>query len=281
MRRGLILLGSCAALALPAMVMAQTPPATVPPPVASKVMAPAGWAEFRQGQADAARGDSAGALQLYKLAASKGSSDAENAIAGLYAGGEAGLPQDYAQAMRWYRISADHGNQWAQLNIGYSYYLAMGVPHDDVEAMRWYRLSAAQGNAFAEQNIGAYYANGQGGVAQDYGQALHWFGLAAAQGNPSAQFNLGNLYYAGRGVPQDYTAAMHWYRLVTDQADRWINYPVPAVRKMVAAAQYRVGSLYANGQGVAPDAAQARVWMTKAAQNDDPSAKTWLAANPG
>ena len=62
MRRGLILLGSCAALALPAMVMAQTPPTTVPPPVASKVMAPAGWAEFRQGQADAARGDSKATL---------------------------------------------------------------------------------------------------------------------------------------------------------------------------------------------------------------------------
>jgi len=56
-----------------------------------------------------------------------------------------------------------------------------GVPQDFAEAVKWYRLAANQGTAKAQAILGAMYADGQG-VPQDYVQAHMWLNLAAAQG---------------------------------------------------------------------------------------------------
>jgi len=37
-----------------------------------------------------------------------------------------------------------------------------GVPEDDAEAVRWYRLAAEQGHAHAQYNLGVKYDNGDG-----------------------------------------------------------------------------------------------------------------------
>ena len=42
-----------------------------------------------------------------------------------------------------------------------------GVPEDDAEAVRWYRLAADQGHAGAQYNLGVMYANGEGVVEDD------------------------------------------------------------------------------------------------------------------
>ena len=67
----------------------------------------------------------------------------------MYANGE-GVPQDDAEAVRWYRLAAEQGNAGAQLNLGAMYSNGEGVPQDDAEAVRWYRLAAEQGNAGAQ-----------------------------------------------------------------------------------------------------------------------------------
>ena len=77
-----------------------------------------------------------------------------------------------------------------------------GVPQDDAEAIAWYRRSAEQGNAVAQSHLGLMYANGRG-VPQDDAEAIAWYRRAAEQGNAVAQFNLGLMYAKGRGVPQD------------------------------------------------------------------------------
>jgi hypothetical protein len=53
-----------------------------------------------------------------------------------------------------------------------------GVPQGYAEALKWYRKAADQGNAHAQLNLGKMYVNGQG-VAQDYVQAYTLFNLAA------------------------------------------------------------------------------------------------------
>ena len=55
-----------------------------------------------------------------------------------------------------------------------------GVPQDDAEAVRWYRLAADQEIARAQSNLGLLYENGEG-VPQDYVQAHMWTNLAVAQ----------------------------------------------------------------------------------------------------
>ena len=63
-----------------------------------------------------------------------------------------------------------------------------GVPQDYAEALKWYRKAADQGFAKAQNNLGIMYDRGQG-VLQDYVQAHMWFNLAAAQGNERALEN--------------------------------------------------------------------------------------------
>ena len=87
-----------------------------------------------------------------------------------------------------------------------------GVPQDYQEAVKWYRLAAAQGYAPAEYSLGVAYEKGQG-VAQDYREAVKWYRLAAARGNELAQVNLGVMYTHGRGVQPDFARAHMWFNL--------------------------------------------------------------------
>ena len=59
----------------------------------------------------------------------------------MYASGQ-GVPQNYAEAMKWFRKAADQGNARAQHGIGVMYANGQGVPQNDAEAMRWYRMAA-------------------------------------------------------------------------------------------------------------------------------------------
>jgi TPR repeat protein len=49
-----------------------------------------------------------------------------------------GVPQDYAEAVRWYRKAADQGYAKAQYNLGNMYWYGRGVPQDSAQAERWY-----------------------------------------------------------------------------------------------------------------------------------------------
>ena len=92
------------------------------------------------------------------------------------------------------------------------YHTGHGVPVNYAEAMRWYRLAAEQREPRAQYNIAIMYGNAQA-VALDYEQAAHWFRLSAQQGNPRARFNLGLLHLNGDGVGRDLVQAHMWLDL--------------------------------------------------------------------
>jgi uncharacterized protein len=110
--------------------------------------------------------------------AERGDATAQSKLGWKYAKGE-GVPQDHAEAVKWFRKAADQGNVAAQINLGVSYAKGEGVPQDYTEAAKWYRKAADQGNGVAQNNLGAMYAQGQG-VTQDYTQAYVWFHRAAS-----------------------------------------------------------------------------------------------------
>jgi hypothetical protein len=60
-----------------------------------------------------------------------------------------GVAQDYAEAVRLYRLAADQGDADAQFNLGVMFEYGQGVAKNRAEAIRWYRLAAAQGQANA------------------------------------------------------------------------------------------------------------------------------------
>jgi TPR repeat protein len=156
-------------------------------------------------QADLAyrRGDFKTAFQKYmKMAKEKGGDAyAECQLGIMFERGE-GQPQDTAQAVNWYRPSAEKGNATAAINLALILDFGKGVPANHAEAMRWYRLAADRGDVTAQYNLGCNYENGNG-VDQDYGQAVQWFQRAASQEYAKAQIALGIRYWSGKGIEQD------------------------------------------------------------------------------
>jgi TPR repeat protein len=77
-------------------------------------------------------------------------------------------------------VRAEAGDAEAQFDLGFMYYEGEGVPEDHAEAVRWYRLAADQGLAEAQFNLGLMYGNGEG-VPQDDVQAHMWLNLVASR----------------------------------------------------------------------------------------------------
>ena len=82
----------------------------------------------------------------------------------------------------------EQGSYQAQYILGLFYDNGTGVPEDDAEAVRWYRLAAEQGFDGAQNNLGRMYSAGEG-VPEDLVNAYMWFNLSAAQGDEVARLN--------------------------------------------------------------------------------------------
>lgn len=65
----------------------------------------------------------------------------------------AGVPQDYTEAVRWYRLAAAQGYASAQGNLGVKYGSGQGVPQDDVEAHMWLNPAAAQSSGANRERL--------------------------------------------------------------------------------------------------------------------------------
>lgn len=202
---------------------------------------------------------------LVSQAVEKGNATAQVALGLMYANGE-GVPQDYTEAMRWYRKAADQGDDLAQFSIGEMYANGHGVPQNYAEALRRYLKAADQGNIAAQFSIGEMYFGGKG-VQQNYAEAIQWYRKVAERGNvaaplgpqeairiiwsPQAQRRLGEMYFNGQGVPRYHAEAVKWFRQAADQGD--------------VIAQTFLGSMYEKGQGVPQDYVQAHMWFNLAA----------------
>ena len=194
---------------------------------------------------------------------------AQNSLGAMYDKGE-DVPENNAEAVKWYRKAADQGNAVAQSNLGHKYLTGEGVPENHTEAVKWFRKAADQGFADAQISLGAMYYFGEG-VPENNAEAVKWFRKAADQGDADAQFNLGLMYYFGKGFPMyvlgkgfldNYAEAVKWFRKAADQ-----GYTV---------AQYSLGAMYDKGDGVPENDAEAVKWYRKAADQGDTRSQAQL-----
>ena len=149
----------------------------------------------------------------YMQSAERGESAAQYALGEIYARG-IGVPQNYDEALRWYRRAAEQGHAGAEFKMGRSYAKGFGVARDKVEAVNWYRKAADQGHAKAQYMIAMMYTLGLVGP-RDYVEAIKWHRKAADQGHGRAQLMLGKMYTYGAGVPIDYVQAYLWLNLAS------------------------------------------------------------------
>ena len=64
-----------------------------------------------------------------------------------------GVPQNDAEAVKWYRKAAEQGFAQAQYNLGVMYYFGEGVSVNSVKAYMWWSLAMEQGNESATKNL--------------------------------------------------------------------------------------------------------------------------------
>ena len=188
-------------------------------------------------------------IDALKEKAEKGDVESQFILGIIYEIGE-DVPEDDAEAVKWYRKAAGQGDAMAQSNLGRMYEVGEGVPEDKIEAVKWYRKAAEQGLVTAQFNLGIMYDSGSG-IPEDDAEAVKWYRKAAEQGHENAQYNLGVMYDFGRGVPKNATEAVKWYRKAAEQGQ--------------VTAQFNLGVMYSKGEGVPEDYVEAYKWANLAA----------------
>ncbi len=94
-------------------------------------------------------------------------------------------PQDFAGI----RKLAEQGDAAAQFAVGAHYATGEDVPQDYAEAVRWFTKAAEQGHVGAQATLGAYYWSGRG-VPQDLTKAYFWAILAQTGGDDASKYRV-------------------------------------------------------------------------------------------
>jgi TPR repeat protein len=144
--------------------------------------------------------------------AESGDVDAQCSLGDVYRAGDGVTPQDYAEALRWYRQSAEQADPNAANNLGAMYEHGMGAAKDMVAAATLYRRAAQQGLATAQFNLTLCLLNGTG-VPRDESEAAEWLHKAAPQGHIDSIAQLGTLYQLGVGVERRIPTAAEYHTI--------------------------------------------------------------------
>ena len=87
------------------------------------------------------------------------------------------------------RKLAEQGDPAAQFSMGAHYATGEDVPQDYAEAVRWFTMAAEQGHVVSQATLGAYYWAGRG-VPQDLVKAYFWSVLAQAGGDEASKYRV-------------------------------------------------------------------------------------------
>jgi uncharacterized protein len=69
----------------------------------------------------------------------------------MYGKGQ-GVKQNYNEAIKWYRLSAEQGVTGAQSNLGLMYEKGQGIEQNFIEAHRWFNIAGMNGNKTGRRN---------------------------------------------------------------------------------------------------------------------------------
>ena len=133
------------------------------------------------------KGDTAGAVAIWRPLANKGDADAAFNLGQAYRLGK-GVPLDLAQAQDWLERAARKGHVDAQSTLG----LLLFQNGNQVSAMRWLKAAADAGEPRALLMVGTALYNGDG-VPADPVTAYAYVSRAAAQGLAPAQATLADM----------------------------------------------------------------------------------------
>ena len=133
------------------------------------------------------KGDTTGAVAIWRPLAQKGDADAAFNLGQAYRLGR-GVPLDLAQAQGWLERAARKGHLDAQTTLG----LLLFQNGNRLAAMRWLKGAAEAGEPRALLLVGTALYNGDG-IARDPVKAYAYVSRAAAQGLAPAKATLADM----------------------------------------------------------------------------------------
>jgi TPR repeat protein len=151
------------------------------------VAVPAAAQSVRAGIEAWQKGDTAGAVAIWRPLATKGDADAAFNLGQAYRLGK-GVPLDLAQAQGWLERAARKGHVDAESTLG----LLLFQNGNRIGAMRWLKLAADAGEPRALLMVGTAMYNGDG-LPADPVTAYAYVSRAAAQGLAPAQATLADM----------------------------------------------------------------------------------------
>ena len=150
------------------------------------------------------------------------------------------LRRDAEQSVAKLRHRAEQGDAQAQWELGVFHQVGHFVPEDDAEAVKWYRKAAEQGHPQAQFGLGRAYAAGKG-VPQDDAEAVKWYRKAAEQGHKEAQNALkGEIWRCF--ATSDYNKKTALFTLTRKRIGSW-DYGRVTVANTAHLASFRIAGL--------------------------------------
>ena len=151
-------------------------------------------------------------VERVKKLMEKGNAKAFHQLAGYYAGGINGLPQDLAKANELCLRAGELGYADGYYNLGISYANGMGVDIDKKKAEHYYELAAINGNVHARHNLGCI--EGQTG---NYERAMKHFQTAARAGYQPSLDLVKEGYMRGHITKEEYANTLREYQTSQDE----------------------------------------------------------------
>lgn len=184
-----------------------------------------------------------------------------------------------AEALRWFRQAALHGQASSWFHIGLRYERGIGVGRNLAKAAEAYRKGAEKGSSDAQQALGIMTLFGRG-VPRDAARAAYWLRLAADDEKPLACGALGYCFLRGLGVQQDDGEAFVLFSRFTEAYDR--EEPddkgrIPYPDELVGIVCNGLGELYADGRGGPVDIKEGIQFFQAAAELGNGEARSNLA----
>ena len=145
-------------------------------------------------------------IKRIKLLMEKGNGDAYYQLAGCYAQGELGMPQDRPKSNELLLKAGELGCTEAYNKLGNAYYYGDGVEIDKKKAMHYFELAAMNGNVKARYWLGFFEVQ-----AGNYQRACKHFILAAKVGHEGSLERVKAGFMDGFVTKDEYESTLRAY----------------------------------------------------------------------
>ncbi len=195
-------------------------------------------------------------FEKLKKCAGQGNVAAQYELGNRYYRGE-DIPQDYQQAVYWFRKAAEQGDFNAQNMLGHCNAEGKGLEQDYQQAIFWYKKAADKGHQNAKQELTRLQNEEKARL-----EVIELWYKEATGGSADAQYHLATAYYLGKLVPKNLKLAFDYYKKSAEQGNE--------------NAQSMLGRCYEEGWGTEVNIPQALYWHIKAAEQGNADSKNRL-----